>query len=674
MEPERPLPAKVNFKGLNLNQREAVDTLAGPLLVLAGAGSGKTRVVTYRIAHLIHQRVRPSRILAVTFTNKAAREMQNRAGELLGRRKKETPEISTFHSLCVRILRRHIQRLGYPQQFTIYDRGDQETVARTVLRELKAPNQTLRPGDLLYLIGRWKNHSITYQQAQRESESDREHLAAVAYERYQDAIRASGAVDFDDLLLLTEQLLEQFDDLHHTEAGRFDQILIDEYQDTNGSQYRIVKALAGGHRNLCVVGDDDQSIYGWRGAEVQHILRFKIDWPDAKVVRLETNYRSRPEILTMANRLIVFNQKRHDKTLRPARPSGQTPRILQLQDETEEARTIIKDIANILDTSPIQPKHIAILFRTNEQPRCFETELRRVRLPYVLVGGMSFYDRREVRDLMAYFKVIASSQDEASLLRILNMPARGISNTARRMLIEKATQAGKPAFEILATATGIEGVSAKAALAMQNFGNLITNYAERFSSKKNLVGTANRLLEEIAYLDELKHRYPEPLEREARTGAVEQFISALGSYEQENRNPTLQGFLDTTLLDHRETDADQDRNAIMLMTLHAAKGLEFPYVYMAGMEEGLLPHHRSLAEVDGASIDEERRLCYVGVTRAQDQLTLSLSLSRRKWGKSRETIPSRFLYELTGQADHPNARNAREGRIPGQQRPPTRRS
>jgi DNA helicase-2/ATP-dependent DNA helicase PcrA len=664
------LPATKKLQGLNPQQRKAVSTLAGPLLVLAGAGTGKTRVVTYRIARLIGQGVRPERILAVTFTNKAAREMQQRAAQLLDRRQKEKPEISTFHSLCVRILRRHIQRLGYPSRFVIYDRSDQEAAARTALRELKAPSQTLRPGDLLYLIGRWKNLSVTQPQAERRAESDREHLAAIAYQRYQAALQASGAVDFDDLLLLSEQLLQKFDDVRRKEAGRFEHILIDEYQDTNGSQYRIVKSLAGQHRNLCVVGDDDQSIYGWRGAEVRHILRFKIDWPDAEIVRLETNYRSRPEILAMANRLIVFNQKRHDKQLRPARPRGRPPRILQLQDETEEARTIVKDIVGVLDHTATQPKHIAILFRTNEQPRCFETVLRQAGLPYVLVGGMSFYDRREVRDLIAYLKVITSPQDEASLLRILNTPPRGISNAARTALIEAATQEGKTAYELLPVANRLDGVSAKAANAMQQFAQFIEDYAKRFARQKDLLEVAKQLLIDLAYLEELKRRYPEGAECEIRTGAVEQLLNALGSYQQENRKSSLQGFLDVTLIDQRDDDNNQDRNAIVLMTLHAAKGLEFPHVYLAGLEEGLLPHHRSLADASETAIDEERRLCYVGVTRAQDRLTLSLCLSRRKWGKQRETIPSRFLYELTGQADHPNARNARLGRPSKRKRSP----
>jgi DNA helicase-2/ATP-dependent DNA helicase PcrA len=552
----------------------------------------------------------------------------------------------------------------------IYDRSDQEAAARTALRELKAPSQTLRPGDLLYLIGRWKNLSVTQPQAERRAESDREHLAAIAYQRYQAALQASGAVDFDDLLLLSEQLLQKFDDVRRKEAGRFEHILIDEYQDTNGSQYRIVKSLAGQHRNLCVVGDDDQSIYGWRGAEVRHILRFKIDWPDAEIVRLETNYRSRPEILAMANRLIVFNQKRHDKQLRPARPRGRPPRILQLQDETEEARTIVKDIVGVLDHTATQPKHIAILFRTNEQPRCFETVLRQAGLPYVLVGGMSFYDRREVRDLIAYLKVITSPQDEASLLRILNTPPRGISNAARTALIEAATQEGKTAYELLPVANRLDGVSAKAANAMQQFAQFIEDYAKRFARQKDLLEVAKQLLIDLAYLEELKRRYPEGAECEIRTGAVEQLLNALGSYQQENRKSSLQGFLDVTLIDQRDDDNNQDRNAIVLMTLHAAKGLEFPHVYLAGLEEGLLPHHRSLADASETAIDEERRLCYVGVTRAQDRLTLSLCLSRRKWGKQRETIPSRFLYELTGQADHPNARNARLGRPSKRKRSP----
>ncbi len=312
---------------LNPAQQDAVETLAGPLLVLAGAGTGKTRVVTHRIARLIRHRTRPERILAVTFTNKAAGEMQQRAGQLLGKRQnsKQRPEISTFHSLCVRILRRQIHRLGYPRQFVIFDRGDQEGAARQTLRELRVAGEKLRPGDLLYFIGRWKASCLRPDEAISAAETDKEHLAASGYRRYQEALKTAGAVDFDDLLLLTEELLDRHPEVRRAEAGRFDHLLIDEYQDTNASQYRIVKALAEGHRNLCVVGDDDQSIYGWRGAEVEHILRFQHDWPEAKVVRLEDNYRSSESILEFANRLIAFNRNRHEKVLRTARPAVCAP-------------------------------------------------------------------------------------------------------------------------------------------------------------------------------------------------------------------------------------------------------------------------------------------------------------------------------------------------------------
>jgi DNA helicase-2/ATP-dependent DNA helicase PcrA len=356
---------------LNSAQSDAVHTLSGPLLVLAGAGSGKTRVVTYRIAELIRHRIRPERILAVTFTNKAAGEMQQRAGTLLGKRLKERPEISTFHSLCVRILRRNIRQLGYPAAFAIYDRGAQEGVARAALREIKVADSLLRPGDLLYFISRWKSASVRPEQAAALAQTDKEHLAAAAYRRYQNALKAVGALDFDDLLLCTEELFARFPKVRQAEAGRFDHLLVDEYQDTNGSQYHIVKALAKDHRNLCVVGDDDQSIYGWRGAEVAHILRFKNDWPEAKVIRLEVNYRSTHEILEWANRLIAFNKLRHPKVLR-ATCSGEPPRILQLEDEIKEAKTVVNEIAARIAEKKRHPRDFAILCRTNEQPRAFE--------------------------------------------------------------------------------------------------------------------------------------------------------------------------------------------------------------------------------------------------------------------------------------------------------------
>ncbi len=453
---------------LNAAQYDAVHTLSGPLLVLAGAGTGKTRVVTYRIVELIGHRVRPDRILAVTFTNKAAGEMQQRTAALLGKKLKARPEMSTFHSLCVRVLRRHIGQLGYPAHFAIYDRGDQEGVARSVLREIKVAEGLLRPGDLLYFIGRWKTAAVRPEEAAALAQTDKEHLAAAAYRRYQNALKTAGAVDFDDLLLLTEELFQKSAKARQAEAERFDHLLVDEYQDTNASQYRIVKALAAGHRNLCVVGDDDQSIYGWRGAEVAHILRFKNDWPDAKVVRLEVNYRSTHEILDWANRLIAFNKLRHVKTLR-ATCRGEPPRILQLEDEIQEAKTVVGDIAQRIAEKKRRPKDFAILCRTNEQPRAFELELRQAKIPYVLVGGMSFYDRKEVRDVLAYLKLLANPADEVSLLRIINVPARGISQTTVKRLLEEAIQRGKPIWHLLPHAGELAGLPATAVQAVERF-------------------------------------------------------------------------------------------------------------------------------------------------------------------------------------------------------------
>ncbi len=650
---------------LNPAQRDAVHTLRGPLLVLAGAGTGKTRVVTYRIAELIRRGVPASQILAVTFTNKAAAEMQERTKALIGKRAREKPEISTFHSLCVRVLRRQINHLGYPNAFAIYDRGDQETLARQALREIRVDTAALRPGDLLFAISRWKNQSVRPDQAAATAATDKEHLAAMAYRRYQRSLKTAGAVDFDDLLNLTEELFQRFPEVRRTEAGRFNHLLVDEYQDTNGSQYRIVKALSAGHRNLCVVGDDDQSIYGWRGAEVTHILRFKQDWPEAKVVRLEENYRSTHEILHVANILIAFNRQRHEKVLRAARHGGEKPLIVQAQDENDEAARVVADIGSRLQQPGAQPRDFAILFRTNEQPRPFEIELRKARLPYVLIGGQSFYDRKEVRDITAYLKVLVNPRDEAALLRIINTPARGIGQSTVAALLPRAVQAGKPLWEVLGEAANYDGVTPAACDAIARFRKLIEAQGARLKDESPLA-VVSQLIQSIGYRDEIARLAKEPDEEQSRWQAVEEVINSLSAYERKAQRPDLREFLDEITLSGRETDREKGsqlaRNAIALLTLHSAKGLEFPQVYLVGMEEGLLPHHRSIAD-DGMAIDEERRLCYVGITRAQDRLTLTLALSRMKWGKPRPSTPSRFLFELTGKADNPHTASS-TGRPP----------
>ncbi len=643
--------------GLNPAQLDAVRTLRGPLLVLAGAGSGKTRVVTFRIAELIKHGTPAPRILAVTFTNKAAKEMQGRAKELLGRKNKEQPEISTFHSLCVRILRRRATLLGYPEKFTIFDRGDQESFARAALREIQVAEAVLKPGDLLFQIGQWKSHAVRPDEAGRRARTDKEHLASAAYRRYQSALKAAGGVDFDDLLLCTEELFDKHPQVRREEAARFDHVLIDEYQDTNGSQYRIVKALAGGHRNLCVVGDDDQAIYGWRGAEVTHILRFKKDWPEAKVVRLEENYRSTAAILDLANRLIVFNQVRHEKVLRAARPGGEKPGIRQCQDEEDEAKQVVEDIVGRLREPGTEPRDIAILFRTNEQPRPFEQELRRLKLPYVLVGGMSFYDRKEVRDILSYVKLLAHPTDEPALRRIINRPARGLGESSVALLVDEAVNSRRTMWDVLRTAAECPGLTPSAIEGAKKLRELIERYTAALSHAK-ISEAMTDLVTEIKYQDELARQYKEPADQQSRWAAVEEVINSIASYEKRAKKPSVQDFLDEMVLGERDDSDDKDsqlkRNAIALMTLHSAKGLEFPQVYMVGMEEGFLPHVRSVeAESQGqpAAIDEERRLCYVGFTRAQDRLTMSMALSRMKWGKERLTVPSRFLFEVTGQAE-----------------------
>ncbi len=662
------------YMSLNPAQLEAVRTLSGPLLVLAGAGTGKTRVVTHRIAELIRSRVRPERILAVTFTNKAADEMQKRAAALLGKGLKERPEISTFHSLCLRILRRHIRHLGYPAQFAIYDRGDQEGVARGALREIKLSDALLRPGDLLYFVGRWKNSGIRPDQAAKVAQTDKEHLAAAAYRRYQNALKAAGALDFDDLLLLTEDVFSQFPKIRRAEADRFDHILVNEYQDTNGSQYRIIKTLAAGHGNICVVGDDDQSIYGWRGAELTHILRFKNDWPKAKIVRLELNYRSTREIVGWANRLITFNKLRHDKILRAA-ASGETPRILQLQDEIAEAKTVVEEIAARIAAHKRRPRDFAVLCRTNEQPRTFETELRSAKIPYVLIGGLSFYDRKEIRDVLAYLKLLVNPADEISLLRIINTPPRGIGQNTVKLLLEAAVAKSQPIWNILPRAAELDNLTPQAVEAVQKFHGLIERYHKladaaghaRTSSRHPLVDLVKQLLQEIGYKQDLARQYPDAGDQQSRWASVEELVNALGSYSRRATPATLAGFLHEAALAENEPDRDKDsqleRDAVALMTLHAAKGLEFTEVYMVGMEEGLLPHHRSVAD-DGSALDEERRLCYVGVTRAKRRLTLTMALSRNKWGKPRPTVPSRFLFEITGQADNPKYLAIKQKRHP----------
>jgi DNA helicase-2/ATP-dependent DNA helicase PcrA len=638
---------------LNPPQHKAVVTENGPLLVLAGAGTGKTRVVTYRIAHLIDQGIAPERILAVTFTNKAAGEMQHRITELLGKRRKQKPEISTFHAFCARVLRRQGVRLGLRKNYTIYAGSQGETLARRVLAEVDVSGIKMKPSELVQRIGQWKNRSISPGKASALIENDKDHLAVAAYRRYQNTMRNLGAVDFDDLLLLTEELFRKHPAARREEAGRLDHILVDEYQDTNASQYRIIKTLAAGHRNLCVVGDDDQSIYGWRGADVKHILSFQRDWPEAKVVRLEENYRSTGEILRLANRLISCNTNRHAKKLKPHRGTGLRPRVLACADEVQEAQMVIEDVRQKIKHDHYQPGDIAVLFRTNEQTRPIESELRRWKIPYVVLGGLSFFDRREVRDTLAYLKLLDDPRDDPSLLRIVNFPARGISDNAIGKISRLAMDTDQSCWDVMSHGN-LPGVTPAAAQAMQDFVALTERFRGRL--KTTPAGElARQFLDAMDYSAALRRAYPDPLDNQARWNSVREVVVGLEEFasqgSQKKSKTVLSDYLNDIALRGNDFANDKEsklqQNAVGLLTLHAAKGLEFPVAYLVGLEEGLLPHYRSVEMGDDA-IDEERRLCYVGVTRAEEHLMLTFAKTRRKRGKPKPCQPSRFLSEMVG--------------------------
>lgn len=639
-----------HLSALNPAQREAASTLSGPLLVLAGAGTGKTRVITYRMVELIRQGVTPNKILSVTFTNKAAKEMQERMNGLMGKRLPAKPFISTFHSLCVRILREEITALGYPQKFVIYDRGDQESAARAALREIRVNDKSLRPGDLLNRISSWKMANVSPEMATNYTENDFDFLAAMAYRKYQTKLRSSGAVDFDDLLMLTNDLFSQFPDVLAKVQEKFDFVQIDEYQDTNLSQFNLIRALVKPHQNLCVVGDDDQSIYGWRGAEVRHILGFQQQFPGAKVVRLESNYRCTDKIIDLANRLVKHNRDRHKKQLIAHKKMGAPVRFLELADELTEAEKIIGEIRYLHEAQEIPLRDFAILFRTNEQPRVFETELRRTNVRYQLIGSQSFFDRREIRDLLAYMKTLAFPHDELSMLRIINTPTRGIGSGTVEKLVNRAVKAGHQFWDTVDSAREANELTPRASSALSAFHQLIRRYRARLErSPRELAQIMQELIQEIDYASEIRKQYKTSEQQQARLVVLEQFIESIKEYCTRTSAPSPSGFLEETALGDRDDLNDKEdklsQDAVKLMTLHSAKGLEFPRVYLVGMEEGLLPHKRSVEGTD-AEIAEERRIAYVGITRAQDYLTLSRAATRTKWGKKQPTLPSRFLFEM----------------------------
>ena len=640
----------MTLSDLNAPQREAVSFLDGPLLVLAGAGTGKTRVITYRMAEIIRRGTSPDRILSVTFTNKAAREMLERTSALLGRRLKVRPLISTFHALCVRILREEAASLGYPPSFAIFDRADQEAAARTALREVRLGDAAMKPGDLLACISRWKMNGITPDQATEHTEDDRDVLAAVAYRRYQNALKTAAAVDFDDLLLLTHRLFCDRPDILTKHQAKFDFVQVDEYQDTNRVQFLIVEALVEPHKRLCVVGDDDQSIYGWRGAEVEHILGFQSHFPGAKVVRLEDNYRCTDRILELANNLVRFNRTRHPKALRTTKRSSDAVRFLEFHDELTEAEQVVLEIDYLVKQKFVRPGEVAILYRTNEQPRVFESELRRRRLPYVLVGGQSFFDYKEIRDILSYLRAIVNRSDDYALLRIVNVPARGVGAATVEKIVARSVRDRTHFWRAEEEMQHAGELPEKAAAGLTLLRRLLDKFrAQAEQRPRELHALVQGLIDELNYEEEIRRNYKEPQQQLTRSAMLDQLADALQEYCQRESEPSLAGFLQETTLGGREDQFESEdktpKDGVRLMTLHSAKGLEFPRVYLVGMEENLLPHRRSV-EGTAAMIEEERRLAYVGVTRAQDHLTLTRAANRKKWGKLRPSMPSRFLKEM----------------------------
>jgi superfamily I DNA/RNA helicase len=631
---------------LNPPQRDAVTTTEGPLLVLAGAGSGKTRVITTRIAYLMERGVSPSNILAVTFTNKAAGEMRERVRALAGERARELT-VGTFHAFCARILREHGHVLGHSRNFTICDASDQLGAVKSVMRELRVHETTMHPSAVLARISLAKNRLETPASLLQKSTDSRDELVSAVWERYREHLARSRTLDFDDLLLEALRLLKEHPRVRASYRNRYLYVLVDEYQDTNHPQYEIVRQIGGEHRNICVVGDDDQSIYGWRGADIQKILGFHRDFQGAKVVRLETNYRSTRPILEAANAVIQKNGSRHEKTLVSAVGDGEPVRVTRLADEMTEAQFVVEEIQKSARRGEAELRDFAVLFRTQIQPRAFEAELRASGIPYVLVGGMSFFDRKEVRDVVAYLKLAVNPDDEGALLRVVNTPPRGIGKTSIDRVLAFATERGISAAKAFERAEEIEGLSKDAIEAYEDFRLLLAR-AALGEAGHNLVSSIGSFLESIGYRNEVRRLYPDPMTRDTRWAGVEEVLNFAENHTKRAKEPSLAGFLEELMLSSGEEandSKDSNANAVTLMTLHAAKGLEFPHVFLVGMEEGLLPHARAVSD---GGLEEERRLAYVGITRAMRALTLSFVAERARYGKRAAAMPSRFLFEMRG--------------------------
>ncbi len=637
----------VTSRKLNPQQRAAVATVDGPVLVLAGAGTGKTFTVIERIAHLIRAGIRPQNILAVTFTNKAADELKARLKRRLrGRGDVAELTASTFHSLCVKILRREAERLGYTPHFTIADQGEQLALVRKAARTV-VNNARLRPEDLLFDISRLKSDGVTPRKFATRAVEEREETLAAVYRRYEEALKRLNALDFDDLLLKALAVLADHPAARAYWQKRFTHLLVDEFQDTSEVQLKSLEHLAGEARNLCVVGDDDQSIYSWRGAQPKNILQFHRRFPGAAVIALEENYRSVNGVLRASNALIRKNEKRHEKTLWSRLGDGAPPRVIAFTDQEEEAERIVEEIRRRVRAGA-SADSFAVILRTNGQTRPFEDMLQLEGLPYIVLGGQSFYDRKEVRDVLAFLTLAVNPRNDAALRRVVNTPARGISDATVDKLDAFAAAKGIPLMEALGRAGEAESVNAKAAAACAAFRALAREWSKR-ARGRGRASLVETVLEETEYLREVEHLYTDPLQQAARYRAAAEVGESLRRYLGQTKHEGLSGFVQEAALVREETK-EKSGEAVKLITAHSAKGLEFPHVYVAGLEEGLLPHKNTLE--DPAAVDEERRLLYVAMTRAQRELTLSYCRGRTLRGKTGKREPSRFLAEIPDELLH----------------------
>lgn len=634
------------YDTLNKPQKEAVFHTEGPLLILAGAGSGKTRVLTHRIAYLIEEKgVNPWNILAITFTNKAAEEMRQRVDSLVGIGA-ESIWVSTFHSMCVRILRRYIDRLGYDNRFTIYDTDDQKTLMKEVCRKTDIDTKRFKERMLLSVISSAKNEMILPEEFELNAGGDFVQLKiAKVYKEYEAQMRANNALDFDDLLVKTVQLLETQPDVRENYQERFRYIMVDEYQDTNTVQFRLVSLLAGKYRNLCVVGDDDQSIYKFRGANIRNILDFEKEFSDAKVIKLEQNYRSVGNVLEVANSVIRNNKGRKEKTLWTDNEKGEKIRLRQFDTAYDEAQFIAEDIKDETEQGANYSDH-AVLYRTNAQSRLLEEKFVAMNIPYKIVGGINFYSRREIKDVLSYLKTIDNGKDDLAVRRIINVPKRGIGLTTINRIQESAAARGIGFYDALSAPDLIPGIG-RSASKLDSFAALIEYFKGR-SEESGVTDLLTEVIEKTGYTESLEADDPEELE--ARVQNIDELVSKAAVYEEScsdrGERPTLSGFLEEVALVADIDSVAEDRDYVILMTLHSAKGLEFPHVYLAGMEDGLFPSYMSISGDDPEELGEERRLCYVGVTRAEEKLTLTCARMRLVRGERQYNSMSRFIKEM----------------------------